>query len=72
MTTLSTRSTCLSTRSIRITRFSIRSTRLSIRLSIHSTRSFENPHARDKVDSILLAHMQKSREALADARKSIQ
>ena len=72
MTTLSTRSTCLSTRSIRITRFSIRSTRLSIRLSIHSTRSFENLHACDKVDSILLAHMQKSREALADARKSIQ
>ena len=61
-----------STRSIRIIRFSTRSTRLSIRLSIRSTRSFENPHARDKVDSILLPHMQKSREALTDARKSIQ
>ena len=29
-------------------------------------------HARGKVDNILLPYMQKSREALADARKSIR
>ena len=29
-------------------------------------------HARGKVDNILLPHMQKSHEALADARESIR
>ena len=37
-----------------------------------SIRSQENRYARGKVDNILLPHMQKSREALADALKSIR
>ena len=42
------------------------------RFYLHSFTLTLTRHARGKVDSILLPHMQKLREALADARKSIR